>query len=233
MHAALATAPGDAFASEPMDRTALERIATAMRTQADASLHLLEQQIDRLPEGSRAAAEAVLAARDALMARFDDVKRLAPDHAGARIRIHGDYHLGQVLRTEEDFVILDFEGEPARTIAERRAKQSALKDVAGMLRSFGYAAYAALLAFTLHSPAQYPLLESWADTWQHFACDAFLTGYRSGAGDASFLPRHDAGTTLLRAYALEKALYELSYELNNRPDWVRIPLIGLRKLIGT
>src|SRR5437762_3271472 len=164
-----------------------------------------------------------------LLARFDDIRRLR--HAGTRIRVHGDYHLGQVLRTEEDFVILDFEGEPARSIAERRAKQSPLKDVAGMVRSFGYAAYAALFAFTVHAPDEYAPLAPWADTWEHWATDAFLKGYAAAAGDSPLLPR-DRGErdALLTAFTLDKALYELGYELNNRPDWVRIPLVGIQKL---
>ena len=165
--------------------------------------------------------------------RFDDLRSESSD-AGLRIRIHGDYHLGQVLRTEEDFVILDFEGEPARSIAERRRQQSPLKDVAGMIRSFSYAAYAALFAFTVHAPDNYPALEPWADTWQHWSADAFLKGYLAGMEDAPLMPRPRlrCGERLLSAFMLDKALYELGYELNNRPDWVRIPLIGIRKLIG-
>jgi maltose alpha-D-glucosyltransferase / alpha-amylase len=135
-----------------------------------------------------------------------------------------------VLRTEEDFVILDFEGEPSRSIAERRAKQSPLKDVAGMVRSYSYAAYAALFAFTVNAPDEYALLESWAETWQHWTAQAFLDGYTTTIGESPLMPRTDVWQVLLRAFVLDKALYELGYELNNRPEWVRIPLVGIRKL---
>jgi maltose alpha-D-glucosyltransferase/alpha-amylase len=136
-----------------------------------------------------------------------------------------------VLRTEEDFVIIDFEGEPARSMAERRAKQSPLKDVAGMLRSFSYAAYAALFAFAVHAPDEYVRLEPWAESWQHWSSSAFLKGYAARLDGTGLLPDGRSSATLLRASALDKALYELAYELNNRPDWIRIPLAGLLRLM--
>jgi maltose alpha-D-glucosyltransferase/alpha-amylase len=230
MHLTLANAPGPAFAPEPLDGAVIEAVAREMRAHAAASLDLLAQQIGTLNEASRPLAEAVLAERAGLMARFDELA--AAGDAGLRIRIHGDYHLGQVLRTEEDFVILDFEGEPSRPIAERRAKHSPIKDVAGMVRSYSYAAYAALFGFTVHAPDDYALLEPWADTWQHWAAEAFLGGYTATIGESALVPHGAAWFTLMRAFVLDKALYELSYELNNRPDWVRIPLVGIKKLVG-
>ena len=147
-----------------------------------------------------------------------------------RTRVHGDYHLGQVLRTEDDFVIVDFEGEPARTLEERRAKQSPLKDVAGMLRSFSYATYAALFAFTVHAPEEFAALTPWADAWEHWVSAAYLNAYRATIGDRDLLPRGAAFDVLLRAHMLEKAIYELQYELSSRPEWVHIPLTGILKL---
>jgi maltose alpha-D-glucosyltransferase / alpha-amylase len=164
------------------------------------------------------------------VASLADLRGLA--QGGQRIRIHGDYHLGQVLRREEDFVIIDFEGEPARTLAERRAKYSPLKDVAGMVRSFSYAAYAALIAFTVHAPDDAVALEPWADTWRYWAAEAFVTGYRGAIASPELVPSGEEFLRLLRAFVIDKALYELAYELNNRPDWVRIPLTGLVKLLA-
>jgi maltose alpha-D-glucosyltransferase/alpha-amylase len=149
----------------------------------------------------------------------------------ARIRIHGDYHLGQVLYANNDFFILDFEGEPARSLAERRAKYSPLKDVAGMLRSFSYAAYAGLLAHTARRPDDLERLEAWANLWEEWSSAVFLKAYRETAGGASFLPADERQfQRLLDAYLLDKALYELLYELNNRPSWVRIPLRSILSL---
>jgi maltose alpha-D-glucosyltransferase/alpha-amylase len=152
-------------------------------------------------------------------------------HGGGRIRCHGDYHLGQVLVTEGDVVIIDFEGEPARPLAERRAKASPLRDVAGMLRSFSYAALTGLGAATQTRPEDVERLAPWAELWETWVGAVFLRAYLAATRGAAFLPPDvDDLETLLQAFILDKALYELGYELNNRPDWVHIPLTGLRRL---
>ena len=234
MHLMLSESSDEAFAPVLIDRARLEAVVDGMVTHATDSLDLLARRLDALPEASRVHADAVLAGRSLLVSRFDEVRRV--EYAGRAIRVHGDYHLGQVLRTEEDFVILDFEGEPARPIAERRAKQSPVKDVAGMVRSFGYAAYAALFAFATHAPDEFAALHTWADTWQQSAARAFTTGYLGTIGTdrrmTTLIPPGDDWSKLLDAFVLDKALYELRYELNQRPDWVHIPLLGIRKLIG-
>ncbi len=151
--------------------------------------------------------------------------------SGKAIRIHGDYHLGQVLRAKNDFVLLDFEGEPARSLAERRRKQCPLKDVAGMLRSFSYAAWSGLDQHVQRHADSLQALEPWLRLWQNAVSTAFLRGYRSAFGERpDLLPEPEQAQALLNAYLLEKALYELLYELNNRPAWVRIPLAGILSL---
>ena len=154
-----------------------------------------------------------------------------PDNA-QRLRIHGDFHLGQVLYTGKDFIIIDFEGEPARSLSERRLKRSPLQDVAGMLRSFHYAAYHAIFSKGC-VPKTSPPWRS-GPTFGRFGCPPYLKTYLDIAGPADFLPR-DAGELqiLLNALCLEKAIYELGYELNNRPDWVSIPLMGILQLLKT
>jgi maltose alpha-D-glucosyltransferase/alpha-amylase len=165
-----------------------------------------------------------------------------------RTRIHGDYHLGQTLRTEAgsdttnaagvdgDFVVLDFEGEPARPLGERRRKQSPLKDVAGMIRSLSYAAYSGLDQYTSSDskPAgtnAVDNLQAWAIFWQDSASSEFLRAYRATiAANPALLPSNQQSQALLKAYLLEKALYELLYELNNRPAWLIIPLAGILAL---
>ncbi len=154
-----------------------------------------------------------------------------------RIRIHGDYHLGRVLWTGKDFVIVGFEGEPSRSLSERRLKRSPFRDVAGMLRSFHYAASAKL--FEEASVGVVPRDESlaelrtWARYWERRVSAEFLRAYLDRARGASFgsLPPQEVAV-LLDAYLLEKAAYELAHELNNRPAWVGIPLEGILQILG-
>ena len=156
-----------------------------------------------------------------------------------KIRCHGDFHLGQVLRNADDFVILDFEGEPARPLSQRREKQLALRDVAGMIRSFHYASYfAANDAKRRLGRDDVGFAEPWADVWHFWISAAFLASYLQffrnvNVQRVAFLPDTDAELQhLLEACLLEKAVYELRYELNNRPDWVILPLLALEGLLG-
>jgi maltose alpha-D-glucosyltransferase/alpha-amylase len=225
MHRALADPDDAAFAPEPFGAEARSAAHREMIALAERVLDMLASKGDVIPDVLRPPVEAVLDAKYALLERLDAIRGDAP--AGMRIRIHGDYHLGQVLRTEEDFIILDFEGEPARSLAELRRKQPPLKDVAGMLRSYSYAAYAALFTFTLNAADDYALLAPWADAWQHWIGEAFLTSYLSTAGTDLGVQDSREFDRLLGAFILEKALYELGYELNNRPEWLGIPLVGI------
>ncbi len=229
LHMTLAAGTTPAFAPEIPDAQQMRHAIDAMRQRADANLNLLEGFLPRLDAAYREDARRLLEERDTLLEQFADLR-----HAAGRpslIRVHGDYHLGQVLVTEGDVVILDFEGEPARPLAERRAKSSPLKDVAGMLRSFSYATLTAQGASTQLRPEDAPRLTPWATLWESWVSAAFLRAYLAATRGASFLPSSEHGLeAVLRAYTLEKALYELAYELNNRPAWVHIPLTGLLQL---
>ncbi len=233
MHLALASdSSNSAFAPEPFEKQDLEFVAADAMAQARKALHSLATLADKLPPDLSHAVARLLHDRELLLDRIRTAAAL--EFAAAKIRVHGDYHLGQVLWSEQDYYLLDFEGEPARSIEERRLKQSPLKDVAGMVRSFGYAAYAGLFAATALRRSDFERLEPWARIWQTWTTGAFLRGYLTAAGHALFIPavpsQRDA---LLELFVLDKALYELNYELNNRPDWVRIPLHGIVELLGS
>jgi maltose alpha-D-glucosyltransferase/alpha-amylase len=154
---------------------------------------------------------------------------------GVRIRTHGDFHLGQMLYTGKDFVILDFEGEPARRLSERRIKRSPLRDVAGMLRSFDYAVHAALSELTERAavaPGQRQELERWGRRWYEASAGAFLQAYLETVRGAGLVPESEEDRDLLlEVYLLDKAVYELRYELDNRPAWAGIPARGIVRLI--
>jgi maltose alpha-D-glucosyltransferase/alpha-amylase len=154
---------------------------------------------------------------------------LAP--RGQKIRIHGDYHLGRVLRSDTDFVVVDFGGDPTRPIAERRAKHSALKDVATMLRSFSYVARFGLMTHTARRPGGEERLLPWARLWERSVLAAFLGKYRRTVGDAAFLPTDPAEfADLLDAFVIEQLVRELRHELDNRPQWLGVPLSGILDL---
>jgi maltose alpha-D-glucosyltransferase / alpha-amylase len=229
LHVQLAAAPDPAFVPEPYTSSDLQRTAETLRHHADQQLELLEARLPSIDPRTRDLAQAVLDSRNELRHRFDDLPRLAS--AGARIRCHGDYHLGQILVTEADIAILDFEGEPARSLEERRTKSSPLRDVAGMLRSFSYATLTALNAATRTRPEDTPRLTPWARLWESWVSAVFLRAYLAATRDAAIVPAtHGDVEALLQAFVVDKALYELGYELNNRPDWVHIPLTGLQHL---
>ncbi len=230
MHLALATATSDAaFQAEPLTADDLGVDALRIDAQINHTLDALKLRMATLKDLTADDAATILSRRIELFARAHVITGTRA--SGKLIRIHGDYHLGQVLRAKNDFVLLDFEGEPARTLEERRRKQCPLKDVAGMLRSFSYAAYSGLDAYVQRHPDRQRALEPWARLWQNAVSAEFLRAYRTTiAVREDLLPEPAQAESLLSAYLLEKALYELLYELNNRPGWVRIPLAGILSL---
>jgi maltose alpha-D-glucosyltransferase/alpha-amylase len=235
LHLALATESANAaFTPEPYDQQALAEERERIDTQATSALNALQaalQSTTELPPPTKALAEQLLAQRQPLLDRIQSIAG-EPELFGQRIRIHGDYHLGQLLRSHNDFLIVDFEGEPARTLEERRRKQSPLRDVAGMLRSFSYAARTALTQHLPRNPAHTDTLTQWAAAWETSVTTAFLHGYNQAfAARPELLPQAAQTETLLTALLLEKATYELLYELNNRPTWLAIPLEGLLALL--
>jgi maltose alpha-D-glucosyltransferase/alpha-amylase len=229
MHLALASRDDiPPFAPEPFTPHYQRSIYQFIRTQATQTFSLLRRR------GKDAPGAAELLAREAdVQAHIRSI--LDTRIGGQRIRTHGDYHLGQVLHTGNDFVIIDFEGEPSRPLSERRIKRSALRDVAGMLRSFHYAPYAVIFGQTQSSVIRgedLAALETAARFWVRSVSSAFLRSYLAESGTAAHLPRtREEIDVLLRAHLLEKALYEISYELSHRPEWVRIPIHGVMELI--
>jgi maltose alpha-D-glucosyltransferase/alpha-amylase len=230
LHAALASDPDDpAFAPERITQQDQRSIYQSMSGLSMRSTDLLRSQLNKLPQEAREDARKVLELepRIATLLRSFLSRRLTT----TRIRVHGDYHLGQVLYTGHDFVIIDFEGEPTRTLYERRLKRLAMRDVAGMLRSFDYAAHVAQRSDQIDAAAL-PRLRNWGDFWSTCVSAAFLKSYLATAGKASFVPQTPEDLDLqLTTMLLEKALYELRYELNLRPDWVLIPLRGILEVV--
>jgi maltose alpha-D-glucosyltransferase/alpha-amylase len=229
MHIALASdTTNPAFAPEPLTREDLESLHTSLRKSLKDSFALLEDAIPALLPDARQLALEALGAADEITALVEPVDKGRA--GGMKTRIHGDYHLGQVLFTGKDFLIIDFEGEPGLSFTERRLKKSPLKDVAGMMRSFHYAAYGRILLNENYRRQDLKSLDQAAEQWQHYVSRFYLGAYIQRLGSGAGLSREDE--SLIRMFLLEKAIYELGYELNARPDWVKIPLKGIYYLVN-
>jgi maltose alpha-D-glucosyltransferase/alpha-amylase len=205
---------------------------SSLKSLVRSNFDLLQKRLPKLPENVRQEAEEVLEMRHEILETFKRIFEHKIDTL--KIRTHGDYHLGQVLFTGKDFVILDFEGEPARTYSERRLKRSPLRDVAGMLRSFHYAAYNAILQDSFTSVEDSAEVEFWAEQWYHYVSGFYMQSYLDTMEGKHILPDNTRDfEVLMQTFLLEKAIYELGYELNNRPDWVLIPLRGIKSIMNS
>ncbi|KQT69944.1 alpha-amylase [Aureimonas sp. Leaf460] len=227
MHRALATVTGDPdFDPEPIDEASLARFVETARAEAESALDVLARLGSYGTEQLAADASRLVAARSAIHDWFDGFA--AAGLTGLRTRIHGDYHLGQVLVSKNDVVILDFEGEPGASLEERRAKSSPLRDVAGMLRSFDYAAFAALDKAGPGNEATLEKLVGITESWKADVTKSFLASWSEASGiDAA----EEGASRLLDLFILQKAFYELKYEAANRPTWLSIPLRGITTLL--
>jgi maltose alpha-D-glucosyltransferase/alpha-amylase len=188
------------------------------------------KNLSKLSEEARKEALEVLGMKEEVLRVLKGIYKKKIDVT--KIRIHGDYHLGQVLFTGKDFVITDFEGEPARSYSERRLKRSPLRDVAGMIRSFHYAAYASLFLDNQIREEDFRKLMPFVEQWYHYMSGFFMKAYLDTVKDSPFIPKDKQDMeTLMTTFLLEKAIYEMNYELNNRPGWVMIPLRGIQSLM--
>jgi len=236
LHLALASRDDDpAFVPEAFTGFYQRALYQSMRNLGASVFRMLSERIRSLPPDVQGDARTLAGMKDRVLAVFHTI--LGRTVPAMRIRCHGDYHLGQVLYTGKDFVIVDFEGEPARTLNERRLKRSPLVDVAGMLRSFDYAVHTVLYGAAgaeVIRPEDVPVLTPWARFWQQWASSAFLRAYLQQVADVPLVPRaREELARLLDVLLLEKNTYELGYELNNRPQWVRIPLAGILRALAT
>lgn len=224
MHQALASDKSNpAFTPEYFTANYQRSLYSTLRKLTRDRFKLLESSLDKLNDETRVLAKKVLDLEDNVLECFSEVYQHRIN--AVKTRIHGDYHLGQVLFTGKDFIIIDFEGEPGFSFSERRLKKNPLKDVAGMMRSFHYAAFGKILLNENYREKDIEFLIQWAEQWQHYISRFYLGAYLERMGVDPKLSDEDA--ILIRTYLLEKAIYELGYELNGRPEWVNIPLRGI------
>ena len=227
MHLALASDADDPnFAPEPFSKLYQRSLYQSHRSNVLRGLQFLQRQVNKLPEEMRAEADQLVEQKSDIL---DYLHHIVDGKISAKkTRIHGDYHLGQVLFTGKDFVIIDFEGEPSKTPSERRLKYSPFKDVAGMIRSFHYVVHHALFHRASIRPEDINFLEPWVEPWYRMVSGTFLQSYLQTIGDAPILPKETSDLELLlHIFLINKGIYELSYELNNRPDWLIVPIRGV------
>lgn len=231
MHVALASdSESPDFKPEPFSLHYQRSLYSSFQTLVRSTFQNLSRNIQKLPEPLRVEAEEVLNMKDDILKVLKRIYRQKVE--ASKIRIHGDYHLGQVLISGKDLIILDFEGEPARSYSERRLKRSPLRDVAGMIRSFHYAAYGGIFLNDHIRLEDHKQLIPFAEEWYHYMSNFFIQAYLETTQGQSFIPEEkDDLEMLVQTYLLEKAIYELNYELNNRPDWVLIPIRGIKAIM--
>lgn len=231
MHLALASEHNNpAFKPEEYSLHYQRSLFSALQSLVRVAFQSLNRNLAKLPDNVRQEAEEVLGMKEEILSIFKKIYSHKIDVT--KIRIHGDYHLGQVLFTGGDFLILDFEGEPARSYSERRLKYSPLRDVAGMIRSFHYAAYGSLFLDNQIRPEDIEKLLPHVEQWYHYMSGFFMKSYLETVGGASFVPKlNEDLEIMLQTFLMQKAIYELNYELNNRPDWVLVPLRGIKSIV--
>jgi maltose alpha-D-glucosyltransferase / alpha-amylase len=231
MHLALASGTDfPNFQPEPYSLHYQRSLYAGLQSLVRGTFHNQVRNLSKLSDEARVEAEEVLSMKDDILNIFKNIYKKKIDVE--KIRIHGDYHLGQVLFTGKDFIITDFEGEPARSYSERRLKRSPLRDVAGMIRSFHYAAYGGLLLDNQIRKEDINHLVPYAEQWFHYMSGFFMKAYLETVKGSAFIPKSQEDLhILMTTFRLEKAVYELNYELNNRPDWVIIPLRGIKALV--
>ncbi|TGD94766.1 maltose alpha-D-glucosyltransferase [Methylobacterium nonmethylotrophicum] len=233
MHRALATETDDrAFAAEPFTADDLAALAADTRRQAEKALRACGALGFTAPESAQEAAAAIVAAKAEIEALIASLSRGEP--AGAhRTRIHGDYHLGQVLASQDDLIIVDFEGEPSRPVDERRAKTTPLRDVAGILRSLAYGGETVTREVSSRFAEAGERAKAAVAAWREMVSGAFLEAYAATVrGSRAAVTDEGTHDRLLRLCLLQKALYEIDYEANNRPDWIEIPARGVLAILA-
>jgi trehalose synthase-fused probable maltokinase len=230
LHLTFARATDPALRPEPLTAQDIAESLDSTRQRARRAMSVLAGRTADLRENVEARARMLLASEQALLQRLDRLAHISLD--ATKTRCHQDYHLGQLLWTGSRYSLLDFEGEPARSLPERRRKRSPLTDVAGMVRSYSYAAWSGLFTRSRATGGRAPQWAPWATLWESSVTAAFLSAYFADTHGASFIPRDDGQlAALLENLIIDKALYELEYELNNRPDWLRVPIEGLLRLL--